>query len=491
MIVNPGAILVFNEKSPSCKKQPLPCFLFFDSLKAHPKNTVVLKLRKWLNAEWERLGKGEVGDTPFNPSSMEVFAPHSKFKREGTRRCSCFHQLNPQLAVVPYQNNTWDCGVFVCRYGYAMYLLRSHGFLLDNKRKDRLSIIQDIIDSDDAFKFDMQDIARIRNEMMTLIERLSSIYEKWSETKINHKKDGKKSSATNQKDVQISCDESCHVSLERPPLESIDRETPIHDCQQNSNSPDSNAVAGLSPTRDSVRTDSESNGKYRSKTDSDTPQQKIATSPESSVATTKIQSPSKAFTSEINSICSHIDLTNISVDETGKDSTKSADVSSAAFSGDKSIFCTVANFEPNTDDMDINELEFSPDNTYDHEHVENVVVPFSLSKATRRKPVTKKALCGNKSNSDSSPSEMRKRNGVGSTHGGIGGFLILNEQTSSSQTTSFPRSKGHEVYSRRHSAVDYNLLNNQIKKEAKTRDNMMEVDILEHDQIKILEHDQV
>jgi hypothetical protein len=85
--VNPGAILCSTKKKPGVdeQQQPIPCFLFFDSLKAHQKDAVVTKLVKWLNAEWGRLDKSDATDTtennnrPFSLRSMELVAPKSKF----------------------------------------------------------------------------------------------------------------------------------------------------------------------------------------------------------------------------------------------------------------------------------------------------------------------------------------------------------------------------------------------------------------------------
>jgi hypothetical protein len=34
---------------------------------------------------------------------------------------------------VPYQNNCWDCGVFVCRYAYSVYALRDRDFRRDEQ----------------------------------------------------------------------------------------------------------------------------------------------------------------------------------------------------------------------------------------------------------------------------------------------------------------------------------------------------------------------
>jgi hypothetical protein len=86
--------------------------------------------------------------------------------------------------IVPYQLNGWDCGVFMCRYAYALYLLRDKTFsfretnLRSNKPKSRF---RRLITESYAFDFTGDDIQRIRTEMKTLIERLSVIYSRVKE----------------------------------------------------------------------------------------------------------------------------------------------------------------------------------------------------------------------------------------------------------------------------------------------------------------------
>ena len=84
-MVNPGAIL--NEVEgygPSCDDtmddELVPCILFFDSLKAHKKNVITNKVKKWLNSEWQRLEKPKTENAedavkPFHKDTMEVFTP--------------------------------------------------------------------------------------------------------------------------------------------------------------------------------------------------------------------------------------------------------------------------------------------------------------------------------------------------------------------------------------------------------------------------------
>ena len=83
VVVNPAHIL-----NASCENDvdieggagPFPCILFLDSLKAHRKDIVARHVRKWLNAEWNRLMAPQHGVCdPFNFSTMAVFTPRSKF----------------------------------------------------------------------------------------------------------------------------------------------------------------------------------------------------------------------------------------------------------------------------------------------------------------------------------------------------------------------------------------------------------------------------
>jgi len=48
----------------------------------HSKNMYAKHIRKWLNYEWKRLGKGEIAgkDEPFLPKCMPLLSPKSKTK---------------------------------------------------------------------------------------------------------------------------------------------------------------------------------------------------------------------------------------------------------------------------------------------------------------------------------------------------------------------------------------------------------------------------
>ena len=75
------------------------------------------------------------------------------------------------LIPVPYQDNGCDCGVFVCRYAYNLYMMRHQKFTrMDYEERPPFT---SKITRSPAFQFDMSDIDRIREEIATLIDNLS------------------------------------------------------------------------------------------------------------------------------------------------------------------------------------------------------------------------------------------------------------------------------------------------------------------------------
>jgi Ulp1 family protease len=73
------------------------------------------------------------------------------------------------------QDNTVDCGVFVCRYAYNLYTMRNRTFPRSQLKKR----FKDLITNAPAFKFDMEDIARIRDEFTSLVNALSELYKEF------------------------------------------------------------------------------------------------------------------------------------------------------------------------------------------------------------------------------------------------------------------------------------------------------------------------
>ena len=85
------------------------------------------------------------------------------------------------MIEVPYQDNGWDCGVFVCRYAYALYQLRHRAFSYNDAGVDRCGeakgkAFDDLVTKATGFNFGKEDIVRLRREIRTLIERLSRLY---------------------------------------------------------------------------------------------------------------------------------------------------------------------------------------------------------------------------------------------------------------------------------------------------------------------------
>ena len=75
-------------------------------------------------------------------------------------------------SLVPRQDNKWDCGVFVCRYAYNLFIMRNLRFTREGYNENFVSLIT----RGKAFQFDMSDIARIRKEMSKLFDNLSKVY---------------------------------------------------------------------------------------------------------------------------------------------------------------------------------------------------------------------------------------------------------------------------------------------------------------------------
>ena len=85
------------------------------------------------------------------------------------------HLICQMYSPVPHQENGCDCGVFVCRYAYNLYIMRHHRFTWKGYEDSFTSLIT----NSPAFQFDMFEIARIRKEMTTLVDNLSKVYLRW------------------------------------------------------------------------------------------------------------------------------------------------------------------------------------------------------------------------------------------------------------------------------------------------------------------------
>ena len=119
----------------------------------HRKKRIASDIYKWLNFEWNRLEKGNVnGDSPrvFRTETMPLLTPK-----------------------IPYQDNGCDCGVFVCRYAYNLFQMRNKYIF---SQYDLFTRCKKLFKECRLFEFGMEDIARIREEMKSLIHNLSTSY---------------------------------------------------------------------------------------------------------------------------------------------------------------------------------------------------------------------------------------------------------------------------------------------------------------------------
>lgn len=153
----------------------VPCLLFFDSLKAHRKQRVANKIRKWLKFEANRLNI-TVNDEAFAALSLPIVAPD-----------------------VPYQDNSWDCGVFVCRFAYGLYLLRNEKFIYEDLQMKKP--FEKTITNSPEFAFSSNDIVRLRREMQILVSNLSGYFIQQKELEKGAKKKKKEKKI---KDAHIS-----------------------------------------------------------------------------------------------------------------------------------------------------------------------------------------------------------------------------------------------------------------------------------------------
>ncbi|CAJ1939071.1 unnamed protein product [Cylindrotheca closterium] len=154
-VVNPGCISNSYEADLDKKaKLDVPCLIFMDSLRMHRKVAIRKKIENWLNSEWERINPDADNTKPFTKDKFQLFTP-----------------------AVPMQNNTWDCGVFVCRYALAIFKLRNRSFTFRDVHGD--SPFSRLVAGGAEFDFNMKDIVRFRGEFQTLIENLSGVYSRW------------------------------------------------------------------------------------------------------------------------------------------------------------------------------------------------------------------------------------------------------------------------------------------------------------------------
>jgi hypothetical protein len=76
------------------------------------------------------------------------------------------------------QVNGCDCGVFLCRFAYGMYQLRDREFTCaEAGLEEGGGPFRELITRSEAFKFDLDDFARFRTDVKTLIDRLTALFD--------------------------------------------------------------------------------------------------------------------------------------------------------------------------------------------------------------------------------------------------------------------------------------------------------------------------
>jgi hypothetical protein len=102
----------------------LGCILFFHSLRAHKEYQVQDNIIRWLNSEWDHLGKFKDRSRPmlFTSWTFPIFTPIGTVLLLITINCSPGGRVVPQfllsiialLVAVPYQEGGWTCSILLC-----------------------------------------------------------------------------------------------------------------------------------------------------------------------------------------------------------------------------------------------------------------------------------------------------------------------------------------------------------------------------------------
>ena len=88
--------------------------------------------------------------------------------------------------VAPQQENAYDCGVFTCRNALAITMLKDQVFSYRD-----IHLNKDFFNEHAVFNYDHGEIDKIREQMLTLIERLSIIYKSWKAEQLRQKQAAK------------------------------------------------------------------------------------------------------------------------------------------------------------------------------------------------------------------------------------------------------------------------------------------------------------
>ena len=120
----------------------------------HNKSLIARPVRRWLNREWIARGHKPLAAAAFRSNIFDV---------------GSMPLIQPK---VPSQTNGCDCGVFMCRYAYSLYVMRHMLFTkadIDDKCRS-------MIGNSPSYNFGMDNIARLRRELKQVITKLSPIY---------------------------------------------------------------------------------------------------------------------------------------------------------------------------------------------------------------------------------------------------------------------------------------------------------------------------
>ncbi len=93
------------------------------------------------------------------------------------------------MIPVPRQcpTNTWDCGVFVCKFADVLY--QQHQKIIKVKDLNTSIPLTYVISNSSYMLFDRKDIEEMRIEMVQLVDILSNIYLRFDGCTSEEKKD--------------------------------------------------------------------------------------------------------------------------------------------------------------------------------------------------------------------------------------------------------------------------------------------------------------
>jgi len=220
VVVNPGAI---NDPVVIDGDRPVPCMLFFDSLHMHCTSETKNHVLKWLNHEYQKMQGQKKGEGPFKTSTFQDYSPQ-----------------------VPFQTNGYDCGIFVCRYAYALYRLRHLKFLHKEVfstavlgsptrfRCKKKNAFKSLITNGQDFKFEMEDIDQMRSDFKKFIQKLSPIYRQWKNGKKRSEEEAKMSA---KKTAAIQDDSAQIAAFEKQSHQGVTKEGDMEDLTMENDQP--------------------------------------------------------------------------------------------------------------------------------------------------------------------------------------------------------------------------------------------------------------